>query len=121
MKQMTLTKTQLSGGIWEGELTGAGTAEPQLQVSHQGTTVPGLQLEHNAARGIWRVTVPIPANLINDGVQTFTISDTQGQNLASFALLAGDALADDIRAEMDLLRQELDLLKRAFRQHCQDS
>jgi hypothetical protein len=27
-------------------------------------------------------------------------------------------LAEDIRAEMDLLRAELDLLKQAFRRHC---
>jgi len=121
MTQMTLTKTRLTGGIWEGELTGAGSAEPQLNVSHQGVAVPGLRLEHDAARDAWRVTVPIPANLISDGVQTFVINDAQGQNLASFTLLAGDALAEDIRAEMDLLRQELDLLKSAFRQHCQDS
>jgi hypothetical protein len=38
--------------------------------------------------------------------------------LASFAFLAGDALSEDIRAEMDLLRDELDMLKRAFRRHC---
>ena len=31
------------------------------------------------------------------------------------------ALAEDIRAEVDLLRAELDLLKRAFRRHCQDT
>jgi hypothetical protein len=121
MKQMTLTKTRLTGGTWEGELTGAGKDEPQLQVSHQGAIVPGLQLEHDTARDAWRVRVPIPTDLISDGVQTFVISDAQGQNLASFALLAGDALADDIRAELDLQRQELDLLKRAFRQHCQES
>ena len=32
--------------------------------------------------------------------------------------LAGEALAHDIRAEIDLLRAELDMLKRAFRRHC---
>jgi hypothetical protein len=121
MKQITLTKTRLTSGIWEGELTGAGTTEPQLQVSHQGAAVPGLLLVHDAARGAWRVTFPIPADLISDGMQTFVISDAQGRTLASFALLAGDALAEDIRAEMDLLRQELDLLKMAFRQHCRDN
>ena len=33
----------------------------------------------------------------------------------SITLLAGDAMSEDVRAEIDLLRAELDLLKRAFR------
>ena len=38
--------------------------------------------------------------------------------LASFSIVAGDALAEDIRAELSLLRAELDMLKKAFRRHC---
>ena len=73
----------------------------------------------SSAGGRWTVRVPIPADLISDGVQSFVISDaTTGTTLSSFAIIAGDALAEDIRAEMDLLRAELDLLKRAFRRHC---
>ena len=54
--------------------------------------------------------------LIADGVQTFLISDKRsGETLDSFALMSGDALSYDIRAEMALLREELDMLKRAFR------
>jgi hypothetical protein len=121
MTQMTLTKTRLANGIWQGELTGAGETEPQLRVTHQGEAVPGLNLEHDNALNTWYVSVPIPAAVISDGLQTFVISDDQGQTLASFALLAGDALAEDLRAEMDLLRSELDLLKKAFRLHCQDT
>jgi len=41
-----------------------------------------------------------------------------GGKLGSFTVIAGEALGDDIRAEMDLLRAELDMLKRAFRRHC---
>lgn len=121
MTQMTLTKTRLTNGIWEGALTGAGDTEPQLQAKYQGEAVPGLRLHRDAAHDVWRVELPIPVTLISDGLQTFIIQDGQGQTLASFALLAGDALSDDIRTEMDLLRQELDLLKKAFRQHCQNS
>ena len=63
--------------------------------------------------------VPIPAELLSDGVQTFLIRDTDsGETLESFSILAGEALADDIRAEVELLREELDMLKRAFRRHC---
>jgi hypothetical protein len=38
--------------------------------------------------------------------------------LGSFSIVAGDALAEDIRAELSLLRAELDMLKKAFRRHC---
>ena len=117
----TLTKTRLAAGIWEGVLAGAGTDRPVLQVTHEGLAVDGLQLAHDAQTGHWRVSVPVPPHLISDGVQTFVISDAQGVTLASFALLSGEALAEDIRAELDLLRAELDLLKRAFRRHCQDT
>jgi len=65
------------------------------------------------------VKVPVPASAISDGVQTFVISDGDtGDVLNTFSILAGDAIGEDMRAEMDLLRAELDLLKRAFRRHC---
>lgn len=118
---MTLTKTRLGNGIWEGELTGAGDTEPQLQVTHQGAIINGLGLEQDQVRNAWRVTFTIPAEFISDGVQTFIIGTPDGTTLASIALLAGDALAEDIRAEMNLMRDELDMLKKAFRQHCQNS
>ena len=35
--------------------------------------------------------------------------------------VAGEALAPDLRAELDLLRAELDLLKSAFRRHCREA
>ncbi len=118
---MTLTKTRLTGGVWEGVLKGAGAQTPTLQVTLQGDPVTGLTLEHDGDADAWHVKLPIPATLISDGVQTFVIRDAQGQVLASIALLAGDALAEDIRAELDLLRAEVDMLKTAFRRHCNDT
>lgn len=121
MTKMTLTKTGLAGGIWHGILSGAGAGEPQLHVTHQGHAIDGLTLTHDAADNTWHVNIAIPPQLISDGLHTFIITDAQGRTLDSFAFLAGDALADDIRAEVDLLRSELDLLKKAFRQHCQEN
>jgi hypothetical protein len=115
-----LTKTRLSAGVWEGVVTGAGQDEPELTVTHQGEVVAGMTLQHDPNENRWLVNIPIPAQLISDGVQTFVISDASGHTLASFALLSGEALAEDIRAEVDLLRAELDLLKSAFRAHCND-
>jgi hypothetical protein len=118
MADMTLTKTSLIAGVWQGVLTGhSDDLPPDLQVTHQDRVLTGIEIHPEA--GGWTVLVPIPAGLIADGVQSFVISDAgTGTVLTSFAIVAGDALAEDIRAEMDLLRAELDMLKRAFRRHC---
>ena len=117
MPGLTLTKTSLIAGIWQGTLTGLADDTPSLRVTHQSAELPGVEVTQGD--GGWSVRVPIPAALISDGMQSFVITDAKtGTTLNSFAILAGDALAEDIRAEMDLLRAELDMLKRAFRRHC---
>ncbi|MBE2276567.1 MAG: hypothetical protein IAE87_09750 [Rhodobacteraceae bacterium] len=115
-----LTETRIRAGIWEGVLTDAGLS-PVLEVVLGGQTlgpaevrpVPGGTNEH-------AVRVPIPADLLSEGVQTFLIR-MGGETLAHFSIITGAALEDDLRAEIDLLRAELDLLKRAFRRHCTET
>lgn len=121
MSDLTLTKTRLFEGVWEGQLTyeGEGNIQPEIEVTHLGQTIGNVQVTENEAAGHWVVRVPIPAAVIMDGVQTFLIRDKRADvTLDSFALMSGDALGYDIRAEMTLLREELDMLKRAFRRHC---
>jgi hypothetical protein len=122
MTEMTLTKTRMTGGVWNGILTGhVGDAAPRLVLTHHGDACPGPTVTAQPD-GSWIVAAPVPAARLADGVQTFVISDAASDTvLASFAFLAGDALAEDIRAEMDLLRDELDMLKRAFRRHCAET
>ena len=119
MTEMTMTKTQLINGVWHAELKGVPDGvTPQLSVTHRGDQISGLTQQQHSDGG-WTVNVPVPIERLADGVQTFVISDVvSGDVLASFALLSGEGLAEDIRAEMDLLRDELDMLKRAFRRHC---
>ncbi|MFT6118125.1 MAG: type II secretory pathway predicted ATPase ExeA [Yoonia sp.] len=106
-------------GIWEGIFAGVVGSPPQISVTHQGEQVDGSLVKKAAQSDDWVVHVPIPAHLLSDGVQTFVISDVEtGETLNSFTLLAGDALSEDIREEMALLREELDMLKSAFRRHC---
>jgi hypothetical protein len=121
MSEMTLTKTRLIEGVWEGELTcdGPYEGEVELEVTHLAKPIDGVQVIAREDGHGWAVRVPIPVELIADGVQTFLISDKKtGVELDSFSLLSGEALSYDIRAEMALLREELDMLKRAFRRHC---
>ncbi len=121
MSKLELTKTRLLEGVWEGHLTheGSGNYQPDIEVTHLAQPIGGVEVIRNEAGGFWTVRVPVPAEVIADGVQTFVIRDRRtGEVLDSFALMSGDALGYDIRAEMALLREELDMLKRAFRRHC---
>ena len=118
MPDTTLTKTRIRGGVWEGVLTGA--FAPALHVTLQDIDVPGVTITPiDAQPGNHAVRIPIPAALLFDGVQTFVIRDkVSGEKLGHFTVITGVAMEDDIRAEVDLLRSELDMLKRAFRRHC---
>jgi hypothetical protein len=118
MTDLTLTKNRLNAGVWEGTLNGPADASPILVLRHNDEVVPGLSVEETGS-GTWAVRVPVPTDLINDDIQTFVIVE-EGSNtvLASFAIFAGDQLSDAKQVEMDLLRAELDMLKRAFRKHC---
>lgn len=120
-KRISLTKTTLTEGVWEGVLSAEGgfDGRPKIAVTHHEKPVQGVEMTHDKSAGHWVLRVPIPAEVISDGVQTFVIQESQtGETLNSFSLIAGEALGDDLRAEMDLLRAELDMLKRAFRRHC---
>lgn len=121
MTDVTLTKLRLIEGVWNGVLKyhGSGNWQPDIEVTHLDFPVEDVTVEEDRVEECWYVRVPIPADKIADGVQTFVIKDRRDQEpLGSFAIVAGDALAEDIRAEMSLLREELDMLKKAFRRHC---
>ena len=121
MSDVTLTKTRLFEGVWEGVLTydGSGNFQPEIEVTHLQAPVRGVEVLEKPEKNLWVVRVPIPSELIADGVQTFLIQNRKtGETLNSFALMSGDVLSYDIRAEVTLLREELDMLKRAFRRHC---
>lgn len=114
-----LTKTRIRSGVWEGMLTGI-AAEPELEVVHLEQVVAGLSVTRVPEReGDWLVRVPIPLEVLSEGVQTFLIRNrATGEKLQHFSVITGVAMEDDLRAEVDLLRAELDMLKRAFRRHC---
>jgi len=119
MSDLKLTKKRIFAGVWEGVLTGA-TDKPLLEVLHQETPIPGTEMANLPDQpGAWAIRVPIPAALLSEGVQTFLIRDAvSAETLGHFTIVTGVTMEDDIRAEIDLLRAELDMLKRAFRRHC---
>lgn len=119
---MTLSKTRIRAGVWEGVLTTHSdhATPPEIEVRHLQLPLDGVTVAlAEGMKKTWAVRVPIPADVLSDGVQTFLIhAKPGGEKLASFTIITGAALEDDIRAEVDLLRAELDMLKRAFRRHC---
>ncbi len=120
MSTLTLTPASLLEGVWTGVLHQSGHGVPQVTVTHQDEQLSDVSLrETDEEKHQWELRIPIPASAISDGLQTFIISDTlDGEVLGHFNLLAGETLGEDLRAEVDLLRAELDMLKRAFRRHC---
>jgi hypothetical protein len=121
MSDLTLTKIRLRNGVWEGRIAGAAStgARPDVLVTHLDQPVEAVKLTETAEAGQWDLAIPVPRHALADGVQTFLILDrADNSKLGDFTLIAGEAIADDLRAEVELLRAELDMLKRAFRRHC---
>lgn len=123
---MTLTRMRLAEGVWEGLLSSRAREAPRLLLRHRDELVGEPEtVEAEAASGEgrrWLVRFKLPVERLSDGVQTFVIEDAStGDALAHETVFSGEIVDDDIRAEVALLRAELDLLKRAFRRHCSES
>lgn len=124
MSDFTVTKTRLAEGLWEGVVTRAapGDLPPEIEVTHLGRPLDRVALREGNAPEEWILRIALSSDLLADGVQTILITDARtGDVLGRESLICGDALDEDIRAELDLLREELDLLKRAFRRHCNET
>ncbi len=119
----TFTSAGLRGGIWRGMLHRA-TPPGRVVLAQNGTTVARADVS-TAENGAYHVSVRLPADLLTDGVQTFLLLADDGdgddaprpgaERLAQLPVVAGRALDGDLRAEIELLRAELDLVKREVR------
>lgn len=116
-----LVRTTLQAGRYEGVLTGAGQTE--IEALHKGRIVGVAQvIAHPSEPGAMYVALDLPADVLSDGVQVVGLRSTAtGEVLDRVTLMAGDALDEDIRSELVLLREELEMLKSAFRRHCADT
>jgi hypothetical protein len=114
---LKLEPGRIAGGVWIAEVTGA-TEAPVIEAVTGGRAIDGVEVLPGAG-GRHSVRVPIPAWALNEGVQTVLVR-SGGETLAQFTLIAGEPADQDIRAELGLLRAELDLLKRAFQRHARE-
>lgn len=121
MAEPVLIETRIRAGIWEGILRSElGGSAPEIEVLHLDKRLAGATVASLPEKaGHWLLRVPIAAEHLSDGVQTFVVRNSAtGSTLGHFTIHTGTDRDDDLRAEVDLLRAELDLLKRAFRRHC---
>lgn len=110
----------LKSGIWSGLLR-RDAAPERVGLVHRGEVVAEARITA-AGEGQWRIDADLPPARISDGVTSFLLLEHgggqdagAGDQLASLSVVAGRALEQDLLAEIDLLRAELDLLKREFR------
>ena len=120
MSDFVLTRTQIRGGVYQGVLKRNGRIrrEPQLELRLLDADLGTLNLTPDPEQSsTWNVMARIPTSAITEGIQTFILRDpVSGEMLDSFAIISGNPVEEDLRAEMALLRAELEMLKRAFRQ-----
>lgn len=118
MSAIELLEGRIVAGTWHGVLAAPGDTAPEVEVVHDQAILPDLSLT-NAGGDRWQARLPIPSLFLSDGIQTFVVREAgTDRRLGHFTIVTGVPLEVDIRAEIELLRAELDMLKRAFRRHC---
>ncbi|MFK5998490.1 MAG: hypothetical protein QM492_10335 [Rhodobacterales bacterium] len=117
-KTSKLTKKRIANGVYEGVYEGK--TEPALELYYLGKAVGEAKVTPiNEQENSWLIQCTIPVDTLSDGIQTFLVCHADKTvPLDSFSIITGEPLDDDLRNEISLLREELDMLKRAFRRHC---
>lgn len=118
MTQPTLTPIRFENGLWQGHLQAE--SEPTVKVQYLGAALTDVRVA--PAEDGWLISIPVPVAALSDGVHSFVIVDAASTDkLGDFTIIAGAPATDDLRAEVGLLRAELDMLKRAFRRSQNES
>lgn len=119
--QETLQQVRLSGGAYEGIYEG--NADAGIEAVHNGKVIAQAKVTSLPDRtDALHVSVDLPPSVLSDGVQVVSLrSTTSGQILDRITFMAGSTLDEDVRGEIALLRDELELLKTAFRRHVSNS
>ena len=119
MSTLKLTKTRMLEGMWQGTITGSGETKPDIAVTHGNADIPDFKLAKSDTADRWSLSIPVPATAIADGIQVILVTDNEaGQKIGDIVIIGDEVTNIDQRAELELLRAELEMLKRAFRRHC---
>lgn len=117
MTQSKLTFIRFENGVWQAHM--GIDQEPAIEVQYLGEPLNSASL--SPAENGWDLSIEVPRSALSEGVHSFVISNAATtEKLGDFTIIAGTPAADDLRAEVALLRAELDMLKRAFRRMYRD-
>lgn len=117
---ISVLQSQIADGVWSVVL-GEQSARPDVSCTYLGQIVQGLDVSQTDD-GHWVANCPIPSAALSDGVHSLCLHSQDGlEPICDVTLVFGNALANDIRAEVNLLRDEVDLLKRALRRFASNS
>ena len=109
-----LNRVSITDGLYRGLLTGEGEP-PGLEITLDGQVLGNLTPSKVDAG--WQVEGELGTAPLTDGAQTIVIREQGGDVLDSFTILCGLGAPEDLRAELGALREEVAILKRAFRRH----
>ncbi|WP_062762261.1 hypothetical protein [Falsirhodobacter sp. alg1] len=116
---VTLVQEGWHAGTWHGVLHGA-EDDPGIHVVHRGELLENISVMPEG-EGVHRISVPVPVELLDDGMHTFLIRLEDGTVAGHFNIATTSPDQSDMQAELAALRAELDLLRRAFRRHCMET
>lgn len=126
MTRLYLVDGKLTKGVWRAVILSQSRLgdAPLVEIVHEGAALPGTTVE--AAEGgegqQWLLRFAIPADRLSEGAQVFVVRDpARDEAIGQMTLTCGSPQESDLAAEIELLRDELDLLKRAFRRHCSET
>ena len=116
---ISLTELELKNGIWTGLVNGLDGSEdslPEFCIWLHGEEISRVRAARQENGNDVELSVPIPPEAIASGAHTILIYQADYEDvLAKINLVFGHILNHEIVTEVVMLREELDLLKRAFR------
>ncbi|MFV0387035.1 hypothetical protein [Paracoccus sp. (in: a-proteobacteria)] len=117
------TSHGLKGGIWSGRIAAA-TLPPRICLVHHGEVVSLARMTPDGD-GFWHAEIDLPPESLSDGRHSFLLIADAGEGaepvhhgalrLDRLNIVAGAPLDEDLATEIQMLRAELELLKREFR------
>ena len=88
---------------------------PSFSVELNGAVVEGTRVSAGPSDREWVIDIPIPNHGLGMAFIPLIFVEGNSAPVGSFCISAGRAMEYDLKAEVALLREELEILKRAFR------
>ena len=114
-----LIDQELRAGVLRMRLRHAGEAPPPVALTHRTVPVP-CDIEADGQPGVWRLSAVLPAAALCEGVQTLLATMPDGTAIGAAQMVLGRPAEESVEARLDLMRQEIDLLKKVVRRQARE-